>query len=94
MTFWRGDLAVGESLAGMWSVELLEALGLCMPIQTEHLLILATLALAIAGLILSARRLSEVFRDLFGGGPRPPTHPLAADDTAFLTRRSRRRATD
>jgi hypothetical protein len=65
-----------------------------MPIETEHLLILAALAMATVALILSARRLSEVLRDLFGGGPRPPSHPLAADDAPFLNRRSKRRATD
>jgi hypothetical protein len=64
-----------------------------MPIQTEHLVILAALGFATTALILVARRLSEVLHDLFGGGPRPPSHPLVADDSRILNRRSKRRAT-
>ena len=31
------------------------------------------------------------FADLFRGGPRPPSHPLPADDTAILLRKRARR---
>jgi hypothetical protein len=31
-------------------------------------------------------RLGPAIRDIFRGGPRPPSHPLPADDSAILTR--------
>lgn len=74
-------------------MELLWTMLAPMPIETADLVILAALGLATTGLIVVARRLSEVLRDLFGGGPRPPSHPLVADDSRILNRRSKRRAT-
>jgi len=32
-------------------------------------------------------------RDLFRGGPKPPSHPLPSNDSEILTRPRRRRAT-
>jgi hypothetical protein len=38
-------------------------------------------------LLFMTKRLSAVLRDLFQGGPRPPSHPLLGDDSRILTRR-------
>lgn len=34
---------------------------------------------------------AEAIRDLFHGGPRPPSHPLPADDALLLLRRRTKR---
>lgn len=43
-------------------------------------------------LLLSADKLGPAIRDLFRGGPRPPSHPLLGDDSKFLNRRRSRQA--
>lgn len=45
------------------------------------------LALATATLLTYARQVSAALRDLLNGGPRPPTHPLPANDSPWLVRR-------
>jgi hypothetical protein len=35
-------------------------------------------------------KLGPAIRDLFHGGPRPPSHPLPGDDSKILTRPRRR----
>jgi hypothetical protein len=57
---------------------------------------LITLASAIIGtglLFLYSRQIAEALRNLRGGGPRPPSHPLPADDGVVLLRKRRRRST-
>jgi hypothetical protein len=51
--------------------------------------------LAVLGAIVLFRYAAEVsaaIRDLLRGGPRPPSHPIPADDSRILNRRSRRTA--
>jgi hypothetical protein len=38
--------------------------------------------------------LSEAISNFRGGGPRPPSHPLPADDSRLLNRRGKRRSQD
>jgi hypothetical protein len=51
---------------------------------------LFTLAAVIVGtglFCLYAREIADAIRDLMGGGPRPPSHPLPADDGVIVLRR-------
>jgi hypothetical protein len=50
------------------------------------------LASAVAGtglLFLYARQIGEALRNFRGGGPRPPSHPLPADDGVVVLRKRR-----
>jgi hypothetical protein len=38
-------------------------------------------------LVFNSRWIGPAIRDLFRGGPRPPSHPLPGDDSRILTRR-------
>jgi hypothetical protein len=38
-------------------------------------------------LVFNAKRIGPALRDIFRGGPRPPSHPLPGDDSRILTRR-------
>jgi len=50
------------------------------------LLIVAVLLAAIAALSVW-EKIGPALRDLFRGGPRPPSHPLPSDDSKILNRR-------
>ena len=39
-------------------------------------------------------KLGPAIRDMFRGGPRPPSHPLPANDSEILTRTRRKPATE
>jgi hypothetical protein len=41
-----------------------------------------------------ADKLGPAIQDMLRGGPRPPSHPLPADDSAILNRRRARPASD
>jgi hypothetical protein len=47
-------------------------------------------AIATAVLLTNASRISAALRDLFRGGPRPPSHPIPAEDSHILNRRRRK----
>jgi len=38
-------------------------------------------------LLFRAEQISTALKDLFRGGPRPPSHPIPADDSRILNRR-------
>ena len=46
--------------------------------------------LGIAMLLFGGGGLGPALRDLFRGGPKPPSHPLLGDDSRFVTRPRRR----
>jgi hypothetical protein len=48
--------------------------------------------LFLLAIFLGGGKLGPALRDLFRGGPRPPSHPLPANDSEILTR-PRSRAT-
>jgi hypothetical protein len=48
------------------------------------------LVLVVAFLVIFGGKYAQAFRDQFRGGPRPPSHPLPADDSRILNRRRRR----
>ncbi|HTR37476.1 MAG TPA: hypothetical protein VMH80_16335 [Bryobacteraceae bacterium] len=54
----------------------------------EFVVVLVIVALLLYG------RFGPAFRDMFRGGPRPPSHPLPGDDSRFLTRRRSKAASD
>jgi hypothetical protein len=41
-----------------------------------------------------AEKLGPAIQDMLRGGPRPPSHPLPADDSVILNRRRVRSASD
>jgi hypothetical protein len=54
----------------------------------EILSIPVVVALFIVAVVLfSGDKLGPAIRDLFRGGPRPPSHPIPADDSKILNRR-------
>jgi hypothetical protein len=58
----------------------------------EYVTLFAVLLL-LAGMIFFRRTLSEALIEAlsnFRGGPRPPTHPLPANDGELLTKRARK----
>ncbi len=64
-----------------------------MALDPKQLVFLAVVGVVTGLLVVYRRRIAEwLIGNLRGGGPRPPTHPLPAND-GFILRRKGRRAT-
>jgi hypothetical protein len=59
---------------------------------TDDIARLALLAVVVIAAVFVARKAGPVLRDLLRGGPRPPSHPLPADDSRILNRKHVKRA--
>lgn len=62
-----------------------------MTIEPKQLVTLAAALIGTGAMCLYAREIGEAIRNFRGGGPRPPSHPLPADD-GFVLRRRRQRS--
>jgi hypothetical protein len=55
-------------------------------IRIQELLVMLLLAIVLFG----GNKLGPAIRDMFRGGPRPPSHPIPGDDSRILNRRPSR----
>jgi hypothetical protein len=55
-------------------------------IDVQNLLI----SLLLVWVFFFSRKIGPAIRDMLRGGPRPPSHPLPADDSRILNRRRER----
>jgi hypothetical protein len=63
--------------------------------MTAETLRLAGIVLLVGGagaaLVWYSAQIAEAFKRDFGGGPRPPSHPLPGDDRVIVLRRAQRK---
>jgi hypothetical protein len=57
------------------------------PLSGREIFELAAVAIATMLVYRSRKEISEALRNFSGRGPRPPSHPLPADDAFILRRR-------
>jgi len=58
-----------------------------MPLEPKSLVVLAMSVILVTAMFWFRRELIEALNNRGGRGPRPPSHPLPADDARLLRRR-------